>query len=77
MKIAVSLPNPIFEAAEQAARRLGWSRSELYAKAVADWLEAHRSEGVTEALNRIYAEEESALDEGLIRMQAWPRDDEW
>lgn len=32
MKTAISIPDPIFEAAEGFARRLGMSRSELYAR---------------------------------------------
>ncbi|MEM6753148.1 MAG: ChpI protein, partial [Cyanobacteria bacterium P01_C01_bin.38] len=33
MKTAISIPDPLFEAAEQFAKRLGLSRSELYAMA--------------------------------------------
>jgi len=32
MKTAVSVPNDVFRAAERAAKRLGISRSELYAR---------------------------------------------
>lgn len=34
MKTAVSIPDPIFEAAEAMSKRLGLSRSELYARAL-------------------------------------------
>jgi len=55
MKTAISIPNPIYQAADRLARRLGVSRSELYAKAVATYLERHRQEGITTALDRVYA----------------------
>jgi len=78
MKTAISLPDPLFEAADQLAKRLGMSRSELYATAVEEYLKSHRSEGVTEALNRIYREEPSNLDPVISAIQAasLPRD-EW
>lgn len=70
MKTAISIPQPIFEAAEQVARRLRLSRSELYARALAAYLDAHRGERVTEELNRVYAGVDSRLDPVLERMQA-------
>jgi len=78
MKTAVSLPNPLFEAADQLAKRLGVSRSELYARAIAEYLKSRRSEGITEALNRVYREEPSNLDPVIAAIQAasLPRD-EW
>ena len=78
MKTAVSLPNPLFEAADQLAKRLGVSRSELYARAIAEYLKSCRSEGITEVLNRVYREEPSNLDPVIAAIQAasLPRD-EW
>ncbi|MBI1879618.1 MAG: hypothetical protein HYR94_15595 [Chloroflexi bacterium] len=69
MKTAISIPNPIFEAAEQLAKELGMSRSELYTSAVAAYMETHRSEDVTEKLNQVYGEEASTLDPVLLQMQ--------
>jgi metal-responsive CopG/Arc/MetJ family transcriptional regulator len=78
MKTAISIPNPIFEAAEQLAQELGMSRSELYATALAAYLEAHQSEQVTEKLNRVYAKETSTIDPMVLRMQVTTLDgDEW
>ncbi|MGH6917643.1 MAG: CopG family ribbon-helix-helix protein [Geminicoccaceae bacterium] len=71
MKTAISIPDPVFEAAERLAKRLGKSRSELYATAIRDYLEEHRHEGVTERLNEIYGAvpEESDVDELLMDLQ--------
>lgn len=77
MKTAVSIPNPIFEEAERAARRMRLSRSQLYSEALRAYLDLHRDELVTEALDRVYAEGESAVDPALSAMQlrSLPRED--
>ncbi len=70
MKTAISIPDPIFQAAEGLANRLGISRSELYTKAVVEYMESHKYQNVTEKLNNIYDEESSELDETFYTMQA-------
>jgi metal-responsive CopG/Arc/MetJ family transcriptional regulator len=69
MKTAISLPDPVFEAAEQLAKRLGVSRSELYASAITEFINRHRSRGVTELLNQVYSKEDSTLDPELESLQ--------
>ena len=69
MKTAISIPDSLFEEAEEAAKRLGMSRSELYAKAVKTFLAALRKENITQQLNEVYAEEPSELDDVIARMQ--------
>ena len=70
MKTAISVPDPIFEEAEELARRLGMSRSQLYATAVSHFVEAHREEAIIAALNELYATEDSAVDPVLQQLQA-------
>lgn len=53
MKTAISLPDDVFEAAEQQAKRQGKSRSQLYADALAEYLTRHAPDEVTEAMNRV------------------------
>jgi metal-responsive CopG/Arc/MetJ family transcriptional regulator len=71
MKTAISLPDSLFEAAEQLARELGKSRSQLYAEALREYLEKRRDEDITRRLNEIYdAEPELAeLDPVLDALQ--------
>lgn len=71
MKTAVSLPDPLFEAADRLARQLGKSRSQLYADALRAYLERHRDKDITRRLNEIYdAEPELAeLDPVLAALQ--------
>jgi len=69
MKTAVSIPDGIFARAEALAKRLGVSRSNLYAQAVSKFIEAQRSTGVTSALNGVYAASGSGLDPALAEIQ--------
>ncbi|TDJ13900.1 MAG: hypothetical protein E2O65_15350 [Gammaproteobacteria bacterium] len=54
MKTAISIPDPVFDAAEKLARRLGISRSQLYSTAIDALIEKYRYSGVTEKLNAVY-----------------------
>lgn len=78
-KTAVSVPNQLFDEAEKFARKQKMSRSELYSKAIAEYLAAHRLESITEALDAIYADEPAQLDEVIQHLQAasLPMEDEW
>ena len=70
MKTAISLPDEVFESADALAERLGLSRSELYATAVAEYVAKHRDQDVTARLNDVYAGEPSGLDPALRSAQA-------
>ena len=63
MKTAISIPDPLFEAAERLANRLGISRSELYQRAVKRFLETHSHQAIREALDEVYGE-----DNGISRL---------
>lgn len=51
MKVAVSIPDPVFQEGERLARRMGASRSEVYARALDAYVSAHDPDRVTEAMN--------------------------
>ena len=51
MKTAISLPDEVFESAEKLAKRLKVSRSELYSRALAEYLARHAPDEVTDAWN--------------------------
>jgi predicted DNA-binding protein len=71
MKTAISLPDPLFHSAEDLARRLGITRSEVFQRAVSAFIESHRDAAITEALNRVYGPggEDSAIDPTLETLQ--------
>jgi metal-responsive CopG/Arc/MetJ family transcriptional regulator len=78
MKTAISIPDDVFQAAEELSKRLGMSRSELYARAVAAFIKSHKRKRVKETLDAIYATEDSRLEPALMALQALslPRE-EW
>jgi len=78
MKTAISLPDDLFQSADELADRLGVSRSHLYATAVAEYVAKHRDQDVTARLNDVYGEEEAGLEPELRRAQARSvRTSEW
>ena len=52
MKTAISLPDDTFRRVDRAAKRLGVSRSEFFARAAESWLAALEEEDTMEAINR-------------------------
>ncbi len=78
MKTAISIPDKLFRAAEQFAENHGFSRSRLYAEAVALYLELHPSTHITEKLDELYSSSPSKLDETISKMQFSSLDkEEW
>lgn len=69
MKVAVSIPDELFDSGETLGKKLGVSRSRLYATALAEFLAKHRGRKTTERLNAVYASEDSRLDPRLRRLQ--------
>ena len=69
MKTAVSVPDRIFHAAEQYARRAEKSRSQLYSDALAEYLARHAPNEVTEAMNRV-ADEIDVSADSFVRAAA-------
>ena len=76
MKTAISIPDEVFDAADEMARRLGMSRSQLYVTAVREFLDAHRKHGVTARLDRLYECQDSRLDLRVAEAQTASLDDE-
>lgn len=77
MKIAISLPDAVFEEAEMVRRRLGLSRSRFYAQAVEVHVRTYRAGEIREALDEVYAAEDSSLDPILERLQDEALREDW
>ena len=80
MKTAISIPDDLFRVAEQTAKRLGVSRSELYRRAIGTFLQRNNEKLVTDALNEIYGVEagEGHVETSLLQMQfASLEQEEW
>jgi antitoxin MazE6 len=52
MKVAVSVPDDVFQQAERLARRTVTSRSALYARALAEYVARHAPDQVTDAMDQ-------------------------
>ena len=70
MQTAISIPDPIYEAAEQLAHQLGVTCSDLYTTSVASFVKAHQEDQITAQLDDLYASEESSLDDVSTQLQA-------
>ena len=69
MKTAISIPDKVFALAEKMAKRLGVSRSQLYSTAVREYVDAHKTDRVSERLDAVYGDQEVILDSTLVTMQ--------
>jgi predicted transcriptional regulator len=69
MKVAVSVPDPIFAAAERLAQQRQIARSQLFTQALEEYLARHASDAITAKLNEVYARADSGLEEPLLRAQ--------
>lgn len=56
MKTAVSIPDDLFQRADELADRLGKSRSQLYREALADYVARREPGAITEAINAVVDE---------------------
>ena len=69
MKVAISVPDPVFNAGEVLAKQLRMSRSELYAKALSAYLGSWGAAAVTAKLNEVIGSQPANVDEPLSAAQ--------
>jgi hypothetical protein len=84
MKTAVSIPDKLYTQAEELAEALGLPRSQLFAKALEEYLKTHRREAVTEKLDQVYGPAGTSAtpasetpEPGLDELRKATRDDAW
>lgn len=78
MKVAVSIPDPIFREAERISRRIRVPRSQFYARALEAYVRERSGEDVTAQLNEVYARSSAKLDPAaealsleILRREKW------
>ena len=69
MKIAISIPDGLFNRGEATAQRLNVSRNQLYTTALSEFLERRERQSITDRLTAVYSSESSELDPVLHRLQ--------
>jgi len=63
MRTAISIPDDVFEEAERLATELKTSRSQLYCRALQEFVARHSPDRLTEAMNRVIDEVGSEIDQ--------------
>ena len=78
MKTAISIPDDVFEEAERLAIELQTSRSQLYSRALREFVARHAPDRLTEAMNRVVDAVGSEVDEfsqrasrGVLEQVEW------
>ncbi|MDN5864901.1 MAG: hypothetical protein L0I62_06750 [Gammaproteobacteria bacterium] len=69
MKVAISVPDPVFDAAERLAKQRAVPRSRLFTEALEQYLAKRGSEAVTERLNAVYAVERSGVEQAMTQVE--------
>ena len=82
MKTAISLPDSLYDEAERTAQTMGIPRSQLFARALEEFLEHHKRENITERLNQVYAgvqgsESRDISAAGLESLRSLTKNDTW
>ena len=67
VKTAISLDETLFKAAEEWAGKLGVSRSQFFAKALAEYVREQENEELLRRLNEAHADGLDEEDEGALR----------
>jgi metal-responsive CopG/Arc/MetJ family transcriptional regulator len=55
MKVAVSIPDDVFAETEDLAKQLKASRSQIYSRALSEFVRRHAPDRVTELMNEVVA----------------------
>lgn len=69
MKVAISVPDPLFEAAEKLAHLRSMPRSKLYAEALSSYVNAQNDDQITAQLNSVYGTSDAGLEAGFESAQ--------
>lgn len=70
MKTAISVPDETFAAVDEAAQRLGMSRSEFFSRAAERWIGELTDEDLTERINVSLEGVDQRKDAELLRTSA-------
>ena len=80
MKTAISIPDKLFTDAEITAKQLGLARSQLYVRAIKEFIDHHNKDKITEKLNMLYADtviENDILDREIESLRKATKNDSW
>lgn len=77
MKTAISIPDDLFADADRLAAKTRQSRSQLYSRAVREYVARHSSDDITAALDSVYSQSDSDLDFAVTSARRVLERSEW
>ena len=82
VKTAISLPDTLYEKAEETASYMGINRSKLFAIALEEYISRYNGKMITERINKVYEkidmkEFEPYLNVGLESVRNLTKNDTW
>ena len=81
MKTAVSIPDVLYAEAEETAKTLDIPRSQLFSRALEEYIQNHRESVITERLNSVYdkllQKDKDISDAGIIAVRELTKNDTW
>ena len=80
MKTAISLPDTLYSDADKIAQSMGIPRSQLFVKALEEFIIHHKKEAITERLNTVYKsidQNNEILSNSIESMRRLTKDDAW
>ncbi len=80
MKTAISLPDTLYTDADKIAQSMGIPRSQLFVKALEEFIMHHKKEAITDRLNAIYKnidQKNEILGNSIESMRRLTKDDTW
>jgi metal-responsive CopG/Arc/MetJ family transcriptional regulator len=70
MKVAISVPDQVFDAAERLAKQRSVPRSRVFAEALEEYVSRYGTEAVTDRLDAVYAvEQHSGVEPVMMQAQ--------
>ena len=67
MQTAISRPHALFKSGDALAKQLGLSRSEVYARALAEYVAKYNGHDLTQRWSAMHAKVDSRIDAELMR----------
>jgi metal-responsive CopG/Arc/MetJ family transcriptional regulator len=81
MKTAISIPDELFKNVEKIARKLKIPKSQLFARAMEEYISKLNKDQITERLNKIYQRSDSdeilATDISISTLRKSLKNDSW
>lgn len=73
IKTAISIDEPIYREAEKLAREMKLSRSELFSKAIQDYLNRQNNRRLVENYNKVYSKQDPEEEKILTGIRSQQR----